>query len=147
MTVPVLLTVFMPQTHVFPSHGLQFVSWNIRGNRSGNVPVPYGIVMGVENNILLPVLLPIHVTWACGPRVPLSILFPIEIDFWAVFPIRAPVDVLAIERGHIIFTGPWLIWVVCNGQSVSHNCGCIGTYHFGPQVQFSLPLRWLSVGV
>lgn len=147
ISVPVLLTVFVPQTHVLPPHSLELVSWHIRGYRSRDIPVLYGIVMGVENNILLPVLLPVHISRAFGPRVLLPIFFPSEVDLWAVFSIRTPLDMLLVERGHVVSTRSWYIRVFCDSQPRSYGRGCVCTYHFGHQGQLFPPLRRLSVEV
>ena len=72
--------------------------------------------MRVENDVPLPLIFPIHVARASGPRVLFLIFFPSEEDLWTVISTWAPVDVLAVERSHIIFTRSWFIRVIYPSQ-------------------------------
>ena len=77
--------------------------------------------MGVKNNVLLPRVLPVHVSGAFRSRVLIFIFFPREEVLGPVFSLWAPVNVLAVKGSHIKSTRSRFIWVCCEGQSKSLN--------------------------
>ena len=75
--------------------------------------------MRVKDDVLLPRLLPVHVSGAFESRVLLFIFFPSEEVLGTVFSIWAPVKVFEVKGSHVEFTRSRFIWVCFEGQSRS----------------------------